>query len=200
MSKKSDIKSFVGKKINTLQAESEISAGKAMLADLRRGIGHAPGDLPQLFGMILMDMPENLMSENGIATQAEWSIYITLTLYALHQQGYDAKSRPMHTNDEISMGNALAKLVKTYDDTNAESRIFQRLQAFATSVDMKEASHHLKSMIQLLGDKGIPVNYVILSADLYEFQFPEARNHVNLRWGQDFYREKYKQETKEELS
>lgn len=199
MSIKSDIKSFVGKKIGMLQAEADIGAGKAMFADLRRGVGHEPGALPQLFGTILMDLPENLMSQSGVPTKAEWSVYMALTLYAMHQQGFDAKSRPMHTDENVSMGTALAKMAKVSEDANAEGRMLQKLQAFATSVDMKEAFQHLKSMIQLLGSKGIAVNYVVLSADLYEFQFTEEKNHVNLRWGQDFYREMYKKETKEEL-
>ena len=38
MNTKSDIKSFVGKKINILLAEADFSAGKAALAGLRRGV------------------------------------------------------------------------------------------------------------------------------------------------------------------
>lgn len=200
MNTKSDIKSFVGKKINILLAEADFSAGKAALAGLRRGVGHEPGELPQLFGTILMDLPENLMSQSGVPTRAEWSIYIALTLYAMHQQGFDAKSKSMHTDDNVSMGTALAKMAKASEDANAEGRMLQKLRAFATSVDMKEAFYHLKHMIQLLCSKGIAVNYVLLSADLYEFQITEKKNHVNLRWGEDFYREMYRKETKEELS
>ncbi len=44
MNTKSDIKSFVGKKINILLAEADFSAGKAALAGLRRGVGHEPGE------------------------------------------------------------------------------------------------------------------------------------------------------------
>ena len=38
MGKKSEISRFVGKKIRMLQAEEERGAGKAMMADLRRGL------------------------------------------------------------------------------------------------------------------------------------------------------------------
>lgn len=200
MSTESDIKYFVGKKIGRLQAVADIGAGKAALANLRRGIGHEPGELPQLFGTILMDMPESFMSDNGKASKEEWSCYIALTLYAMHQQGFDAKNSSMHTQEEISIGRALARLASASDDANAEDRMLQKLHAFATSVDMKEASYHLRNMIQLLCSKGIPVNYAMLAADLYEFQFPDGKNRVNLRWGQDFYREKYHNETKENKS
>lgn len=95
MSKKADIKSFVGKKISMFQAEAGKGDGKAMLANLRRGVGHEPGELPQLFGVILLDMPEEFMSGSGIATKEEWACYIALTLYALHQQGH-TKSAHAH--------------------------------------------------------------------------------------------------------
>ncbi len=187
MSRKSEIGNFVGKKIRMYQAVSETGAGKAMMANLRRGAGHEPGELPELFGTILLDMPEEFMSKDGIATKKEWACYIALTLYALHQQGYDLKSRPMHVNESISIGRALAQLAKTSEDVNAEKRALQKLKAFATAVDMREASHHLRGIIQLLGNRGIPIDYEMLAEDLYEFQFADGKNRVNLRWGQDFY-------------
>ena len=200
MSKKSEIGYFVGKKIRMLQMESELGAGKAMMADLRRGIGHEPGERPQLFGIILLDMPQEFMGKRGNATEAEWSCYTALTLFALHQQGFGLKDRPMHVKENISMGRALSKMAKTFDDPNAEKRSLQKLQAFATSVDMGDASYHLKSMIQLLRSKGIPIDYEMLAEDLYEFQSAAGKNRVNLRWGQDFYLEKNKKEITEDMS
>lgn len=200
MGKKSEISRFVGKKIRMLQAEEERGAGKAMMADLRRGIVHEPGELPQLFGMVLLDMPQEFMSESGIATREEWSCYMALTLYAMHQQGFDWKDRPMHVKEGGSIGRALAKMAKTSDDANADKRALQRLQAFATSIDMKEAFYHLKSLIQLLRSKGISIDYEALAADLYDFQYADGKKRVNLRWGQDFYLEKGKKETEEDIS
>lgn len=199
MSRKTEVQNFVGKKIYHLQAEAALGSGKAMMANLRRGIGHEPGELPQLFGIMLSEMPEDFISQNGIATKEEWVCYTTLTLYALHQQGYDMGSMPMHVKDKASIGTALHSLAYTYEgDPNAEPRMLQRLQALATAFDMKELSHHLRGIIQLLKSKGIPLNYEILAGDLYEMQFPERKRQVCLRWGQDFYRSRSKEETKNE--
>ena len=199
MSKKSEVQNFVSKKIYLLQAEAGLGSGKAMMANLRRGIGHEPGEMPQLFGIILSDMPEDFISKSGMATKEEWVCYTALTLYALHQQGYDVVSMPMHENEKFSIGTALRRLSSTYEgDSNAEVRMLQRLQTLATSVDMKELTHHLRGIVQLLKSKAIPLNYEMLAGDLYEMQFPESKKQVCLRWGQDFYRIIQKDENKNE--
>jgi CRISPR system Cascade subunit CasB len=71
MGKKEEIEAFVGRKIHILQAEADLGSGKAMLANLRRGIGHEPGELPQLFGILLSDMPEDFWSKSGIDNFSE---------------------------------------------------------------------------------------------------------------------------------
>ena len=199
MIKKNEIQNFVGKKIYFLQTDAELSSGKAILANLWRGIGHEPGELPQLFGIILLDMPEEFISENGIATKEEGVCYTTLTLYALHQQGYDIKSMPMHTKEKFSIGAAMRSLASTYEgDSNAEQRMLQRIRTLSTAVDMKEMAYHLRGIIQLLKSKGIQLNYEMMAGDLYEMQFSERKNQVCLRWGQDFYRNIYKDEKNNE--
>lgn len=195
MSKKTEVQNFVGKKIKFLQAEAGLGSSNALMANLRRGIGHEPGEMPQLFGIILLDMPEDFISESGIATKEEWVCYTVLTLYALHQQGFDIKSMSMHTNEKFSIGAAMRYLASTYEgDSNAEQRMLQRLQTLSTAVDMKELSYHLRGIVQLLKSKGIHLNYVTLAGDLYEMQFYEGKKQVCLRWGQDFYKKIYKEE------
>lgn len=197
MGKRAEIENFVGSKIRMLQAEADFGGGKAMLANLRRGVGHEPGDIPQLLGILLPDMPEEFWSENGIATKEEWVCYTALTLYALHQQGCDVKSQPMHIDEEIGLGKALYGLMASYQgDPNAEQRILQKMRTLATSADQRELSYHLRGIVQLLKSKGISLNYKRLAGDLYEMQFPEGKRRVCLRWGQDFYWEQKKREEK----
>ncbi len=198
MGRKAQIEAFVGRKIHILQAESDLGSGKAMLANLRRGIGREPGELPQLFGILLLDMPEEFWSKNGTATKEEWVCYTALTLYALHQQGYDAKSQHMHTDEGVSLGKAMYRLAASYDgDPNAEQRVVQKMRMLATSVDVKELSHHLRGIVQLFKANGISLNYKRLAGDLYEMQFPEGKRKVCLRWGQDFYGGRDKKENQE---
>ena len=201
MGRKAEIETFVGRKIYILQAEADLSSGKAMLANLRRGVGREPGELPQLFGILLADMPEDFWSKSGTATKEEWVCYTALTLYALHQQGYDAKSQHMHTDEGVSLGKAMYKLAASYDgDPNAEQRVVQKMRILATSADVKELSHHLRGIVQLLKANGISLNYKRLSGDLYEMQFPDGKRKVCLRWGQDFYGGRDKKDNQESKS
>lgn len=66
---------------------SSDGAVKASLANLRRGIGTTPGDIPELWELFLQDLPEEMLSRSGVPTHAQWAVYIALTLFALHQQG-----------------------------------------------------------------------------------------------------------------
>ena len=201
MGRKAEIETFVGRKIYILQAEADLSSGKAMLANLRRGVGREPGELPQLFGILLSDMPEDFWSKSGTATKEEWVCYTALTLYALHQQGYDAKSQHMHTDEGVSLGKAMYKLASSYDgDPNAEQRVVQKMRILATSADVKELSHHLRGIVQLLKANGISLNYKRLAGDLYEMQFPDGKRKVCLRWGQDFYGGRDKKDNQESKS
>lgn len=188
MDRKAEIKKFVGRKIHILQEEGQSGSGRAMLANLRRGVGREPGEIPELLGILLQDLPEDFWSRDGFPTKEEWVCYTVLTLYAMHQQGYDVGNRQMHTEGEVSMGKALYQLMNASEgDSNAEQRMVQKLRTLATAVDRRELSYHLRGIIQLLKSNGIPINYQKLAGDLYEMQFPDGKSRVCLRWGQDFY-------------
>ena len=188
MSKKKDIAMYVSGKIGRMQALSDTGNGKAYMAELRKGVGKEPGELPILFGILLEDMPEDFMSRNGIPTKEEWACHIALTLFAWHQQGKDLKTDCMHTGDHISVGTAFKKLKIALNDANAEERILKKLQIIITSMDVNGFSQHLRSMIKMLAQNNIKLNYALLAADIYEWQFQDSRDAVNLRWGQDFYK------------
>ena len=192
MSKKKDIEKYVSGKISRMQALSDTGNGKAYMAELRKGVGKKPGELPILFGTLLEDMPEDFMSKDGIPTKEEWACYVALTLFAWHQQGKDLKTDCMHTGDHISVGAAFRelklKLKRDYNDSNAEERILKKLQIIITAMDTNGFSQHLRSMIKMLAQNNIKLNYALLAADIYEWQFQDSRDAVNLRWGQDFYK------------
>lgn len=165
---------------------------KAALANLRHGLGRAPGELPELWGFFFRDMPEAFVSPTGEPTKGEWAAYLALTLYAMHQQG---QAQPMHRAG-AGLGRAARRLVPPQEDP-AESSVMKRFNALATASGMGEISHHLRGIIQMLRAQGIPLDYEQLAADLFEMQFPQSMPRVRLRWGQDFYANP-KQETPEE--
>lgn len=180
-------------------SEAPDRLAKASLARLRRGIGKKPGELPELWGDFLQDMPEvfysDFVSAFGSPSCAEWAAYIALTLYALHQQGRAVDTESVQ-QDGRSLGMAAAELVKDEEDME---RIWRRFCKVAAADDMAELSYYLRGMVQLFRANGIGLDYVKLAGDLYDYQFPDRADRIRLRWGEDFYRSRKKEgETEDE--
>ena len=190
-----EVRAYVNRQLQKLRALPEPQR-RAELAKLRRGIGHRPGELPELWGAFLQDMPESFRCKEGKdPSHAEWAVYLALTLYAMHQQSNDA---PMNCAGE-TLGHAVRQLAERTTPAGqdwTESSVLRRFNALATAQEITEISHHLRGMIQLLRSaKGgsIPLDYPQLAADLYKLQCddpqePYAAANVRLRWGQDLYR------------
>ena len=194
--KTQDVKLYAAQQLHRLQALPD-NQRRAELAKLRRGIGHAPGDLPELWGSFLLEMPESFQGRSA-PSAAEWAVYLALTLYAMHQQGND---RLMNCP-----GNTLGRAVRQLAERNSagqdwtEASVLRRFNALATADSMPEVSHHLRGMIQLLRREGIPLDYPQLAEDLYQYQFVDGAPNVRLRWGRDLYAsptEKTKENEKE---
>lgn len=183
--KTDEVRNYVVRQLKWLQSLPEPQK-RAELARLRRGVGHEPGELPALWGSFLAGIPEQLRGRDG-PSEAEWAIYMALTLYALHQQGEStvSVSRP-----GMTLGSAVRQLaeVSAAGQDWTESGVIRRFNALATADSMPEAAHHLRGMIQLLRQKEIPLDYPQLAVDLYRFQFVESAANVRLQWGRDLYR------------
>lgn len=175
--------SYVAMRLARWQNRKNEAATKGELAQLRRGIGKKPGELPELWGLLFEDLPENLMSKTAEASKIEWAVDITLSMYALHQQGSDIGS-PNVQNDKTSLGKAIGKLVHNGDD---KERVIRRFNIFATAADIQECAHYLRGLVQLLRSEDIPLNYPSLVRDLYAYQFSDGQAKIRLRWGRDFY-------------
>lgn len=181
-----DVKKRTAEIISKINRMS-VPVQKATLANLRHGVGKQPGEMPELWELFLDGMPDNFGKEDGVPTKAEWAVYIAVTMYALHQQGKDIDKECMHVNDkDHCLGYSVRKLVPNEDDID---RIRKKLICLATSVSIKEVSNHLRSIIQILraNSTSIPLNYVELSGDLYNFQYTNRRKNVVNKWGKQFY-------------
>lgn len=190
-----EVKDFVKRRIEWLFVQND-SLVKAALANLRRGIGRAPGDMPELWGIVLQDMPEEMMSRGGEPSKAEWASYTALTLFALHQQGKDLQSERMY-KEGASLGDSVRRLAGNEDERQAVTR---RFNAMATASDMVEAAHHMRGLVQLMRSKSIPLDYPALAADLFNYQYPERVSDIRLRWGEAYYKNYNQDEGKEEQS
>ena len=193
MSATKQIQSFTEAKVRQLLESTNDSAARASLARLRRGIGHAPGEFPELWGEYLLGMPEELLGRGTEISRAEWAVYIALTNFAFHQQGKDRKSEPMHRSG-VSLGAAAARLI--HNEEEDRDRIARRFYPVATASDMTELSQHLRGLISLLRSEGIALDYGRLAGDLFLFQDSDAADTIKLRWGEDFFRH-YENETEE---
>ena len=190
--RKKQVMSFVRKILMYWQTEPNPHLVRADLANLRRGIGKKPGELPQLWELLFRDFPEELMSQNGNPTWEEWAVCGALTLYAMHQQGNDQK---MHMDGQ-RLGIAIGSLAD--GDEDHLKPVQRRFNAFATAKGMPECLHHLRGLIQLLRRDGIPLDYVELAGDLYVFQTPDGAARIRLQWGQDFYRTVYRRQERKD--
>ena len=140
-----EVKGFVSERMKWMERMSEPQQ-KAMLANLRRGVGRFPGDMPELWGVFLQDMPPEMQKERGGATREEWAIYLALTLYALHQQGYSISKNENMNQEGVSLGRAVGNLIKPEEDP-MESSVLRRFNALATASDIRECAHHLRGMV-----------------------------------------------------
>lgn len=179
-----EIQNYVIKQIASLSNHLETGFAKARLAQLRRGIGKKPGENPEIWGDFLSGLPEQLMGRTDEPSRAEWAIYITLTMYALHQQGHAESVNRKEAG--YSLGQAVGKLVKDEDDLE---RIQQRFRMMALSEDMTEFSYYLRCIVRLLSDADVPLDYTELSKEIFLFQFDDKIDSIRLKWGQDFYRQ-----------
>lgn len=157
---------------------------RAVLAKLRRGVGHPPGELPELWSILLDDLPEAMRSERDEPTREEWAVYTSLTLFALHQQGRGVTQEPMH-REAVSLGHAAWQLTEGKDEER--ERVARRFNLVALAGSMEEMTHYLRALVQLLRAKGIALDYAMLARDLYRYQFEDLAPAVRLKWGQDFY-------------
>ena len=161
---------------------------KAYLALMRRGIGYTPGEIPELWGMLLEGVPEEMIGNGrNPPSREEWAIYTAMTLFAMHQQGHDLKKECMCVEKEY-FGSAIAKLIHSEED---KERILRRFNSMATASDMPELIYHMRSIIQLLKAENIALDYPALARDIYYYQFPELRSNVRLSWGRKFYQTLY---------
>lgn len=188
------VRDFVEKKILQLHTQMEGSSLRSTLAQLRRGVGKMPGEIPELWGFFLDGIPEEMMGRCD-PSRAEWAIYAALTLFALHQQGRDTEREWMSQKGN-GFGQAVAKLIHSEED---RGRVTRRFHAVATASHMKELSHHMRGIVQMLRSESISIDYPSLAEDLYWYQIPKTTAQVRLHWGQDFYRRPVV-ENKEDIS
>ena len=139
-----EVKEEMYKRVQELIRQKGTSGGRAALANLRRGIGKKPGEMPELWDVFFNKMSPELFSKSNEPSMAEWAIYISMTMFALHQQG---STEAVHCEGR-SLGSAAADLMEEKTDENRE-RIMRRFGPVVTAKDMPELSHHIRGLVPL---------------------------------------------------
>jgi len=165
--------------LNTPPHPEAISA----LARLRRGIGRDPG-----FDFTLeryLQVPDDLLghrpADDAEATDAEHAQHDAVTLYALHQQ---SRRERMHA-DGRGLGQALSELVRR---SAGPEGVRRRFAALGTASTYHESIYHLRSLITMLREHQIPLDYGLLADDLKTLRGPTGRPTVQAIWGREFFR------------
>jgi CRISPR system Cascade subunit CasB len=174
--------SFIAAKISQLQRgylNNEAMAVRTM-AHLRKATNRAPGTDPELWTVTLEDLPTAHQGRGHHASAAEWASHISLSLYAVHQQG--KKSKGMH-EPSVRFGRVVRGLS---DHGMSPEAVKRRFDALATASSPLEVQHHLGALVRILRDADASIDYVRLADDLRRLLIPGLHKPVLLQWGRDF--------------
>jgi CRISPR system Cascade subunit CasB len=160
------------------------SAAVATLAHLRRGLGKAPGEVPEIWDITVEGIPRPGHGDDPSAQ--EHAAHAALTLYAAHQQ---SRTVPMHVRGR-SLGTAVRSLARSQDatgDAEREKAVRRRFDAVATATSFEEITYHLRGLISQLRSADIALDYGLLADDLEQMQRPQGLKAVRLRWGRAYH-------------
>lgn len=183
MSRADEVKHFTEGRLKWLSGLPE-NRRKAVLSQLRHGVGKSPEESPKTWGILMLDMPDAWLHEDGKVSYEEKAVYDALTLYALHMQSVDSASRSMY-DPECRVGSAIAKLATDKDE---EERIRKRFVILLSASNEDGFAYYLREMIPRLSKAGIGLDYGMLASDLYRACFTDNIPTVSFSWGQDYYR------------
>jgi CRISPR system Cascade subunit CasB len=155
---------------------------RGALAALRRGLGHPPGDVPDMFRYIVPKMK----AKSG--TWTEKTHYLIASLFALHPVS-------------ISSGNIGNHFARHLDHQNPENNTaLERRFTILLTARPDDLHIYLRQAISFLKSKDeTPVNWHRLMWDILALGNPEKVSKVQKRWAEGFWRPPQKDEILAEL-
>lgn len=184
-----DRRAFVVSRIRRLlgsdPARPSPTAG-AQLAHLRRALGKAPGSVPEVWGLTVDGIPDDV---RGIAREREeMAIHLALTQFASHQQ---SRQSAMHTDARSFAGAVRALADRQAAETGVdvhETPAYRRFVALASTSQLTTAITHARGLISQLRSADLAFDYGRYVDDLYWLQIPGQAVRVQRNWGRDFHR------------
>ncbi|MFD3442361.1 type I-E CRISPR-associated protein Cse2/CasB [Streptomyces sp. NPDC058685] len=166
------------------------SKAVAALARLRRGAGKEAGQLPDLWALVdtgpLHTVPDGArpLDEEAL-TRAEDALHAALTLWALHQQSRPTRMhQPGSRQRPTGLGTAVRRLMPADD---IDEPLLKRLVRAGTAPDLTSLAQRLRDIVLLLRREDIPLDYALLTSQLYRWQYPGGPDTVRREWGRSFH-------------
>lgn len=165
-------------------AEHSHPQAVAALARLRRGVGRRPGALPEIWDDTISLVPGHELGRTDEPSSAEHAAHTAMTVFALHRQG---ASRVAHARG-ATVGRAVRDLSRARAVAGADESegVRRRFDAVLTAGAPAEGAHHLRGLVLMLRDEGIPLDYGQLAADLADLWTPGRADRVRLRWARQY--------------
>ena len=164
--------------LQTRLDDNKSRRARGELAALRRGVSRSPGELPEIWELTRVEVPE---SAGDAPTWEEIAVHTAMTLYAVHQQ-----SRTEHMfSPGVGLGSAARRLIGSPDEENPSARA--RFNALVTSTTVAELRHHLRGFVSLLRARGFALDHAMLADDVLRFQQPGGAKKVRLAWARQYY-------------
>ena len=164
--------------LQTRLDDNKSRQARGELAALRRGASRSPGELPEIWELTRVEVPDGA---GDAPTWEEIAVHTAMTLYAVHQQ-----SRTEHMfSPGVGLGSAARRLIGSPDEENPSARA--RFNALVTSTTVAELRHHLRSFVSLLRARGIALDHAMLADDVLRFQQPGGAKQVRLTWARQYY-------------
>lgn len=147
---------------------------RAAMAALRRGLGKAPGEAPEMFPVLLPLLPQE-----GLSRRDEWVAYLVASLFALHPLSWPEAAGERGRHD---LGASLRRLAEQTDSEGPERRLVALLNS-----EPDDLPHHLRGIISLLraAKTPVPVDWVQLAWDLRRWD--DRERTVQRRWATSFW-------------
>lgn len=160
----------------------DTSAAVGRLAQLRRGAGKLPQDVPELWGLT---GTERLYQDQTLgeerAVRAENAVFLAVTLYALHQQS--RTTQKMHVPG-VDLGTAVRRLMPV---DRIDEPIRQRFVRVGMAGSPEVLAYRLREIVSLLRRDSIPLDYALLAQSLYRAHTPDGLAQVRRQWGHGFH-------------
>ena len=151
---------------------TSLEENRGALAALRRGLGQAPGSVPDMYRDVVPFLPQDAYP----GSWTERSYYLIAALYALHSE----------STDDGNLGNHFG-LHLDHKNPERNDAIERRFIALLTA-HPDDLHIYLRQGISFLRSKDTPVNWHQLMWDVTALGYPDRATGVQKRWANAFWR------------